>query len=191
MNFDRLDDVVVLAKEYGLHDVELLRFKPFGRGKRDYNSLKLTYEQACAVLPRFVALSRDYAMPLRIDCSFLPMVCMHRPDKEVMERLSVNGCDAGNMLLGVKSDGTIAGCSFCTNSENVADLPHLWKVSKHLNECRTRKERLGEPCQTCDYCGICKGGCRAVSEYLTGNPDAPDPECPTVVLQSGLTREQK
>lgn len=186
-NFDRLEEVVALAREYELHDVELLRYKPFGRGTVGYESMRLSHEQHCSVFDVFASLSEKYDLPLRIDCSFLPMVCYHNPDPEIMNRMSVNGCDAGNSLLGVRSDGTFSGCSFCTNSGNVSDLPSAWESSAHLTECRTRCERLGEPCSSCAYLDICKGGCRAVSEFLLGNPDLPDPECPFVYEYNGQT----
>lgn len=179
-NFDRLGEIITLAKQYGLHDVEMLRFKPFGRGTRDYDAVKLTPEQYGDVFPRFASLSRDYDLPIRIDCSFLPMICFHSPDSDVMERLSVSGCDAGNTLLGVRSNGTFAGCSFCTNNESVFDLPSVWNTSEHLAQCRTRIDRLGKPCRQCEYLTICKGGCRAVAAFVNGNPDTPDPECPMV-----------
>ena len=179
-NFDRLEEVIALAKGYGLHDVELLRFKPFGRGTRDYDMMRLTAEQHCAVYDYFCGLSKKYEIPIRIDCSFLPMVCYRHPDPEVMDQLSVMGCDGGNSLLGVRSDGIFAGCSFCSNRESAFDLPALWETSDHLNQCRTRIERLGEPCRRCSYREICRGGCRAVAAFINGSPDTPDPECPFV-----------
>jgi radical SAM protein with 4Fe4S-binding SPASM domain len=180
LNFDRLDEILSLAHDLGLHDVELLRFKPFGRGTRDYDVMRLTAQQHRAVFGSFTELSKKHDLPIRIDCSFLPMICCHRPDREVMERLSVSGCDAGNALLGVRSDGIFAGCSFLRNDESVFDFPALWTTSEHLNQCRTRTERLGDPCGRCDYLEICKGGCRAVAAFVTGNAEAPDPECPFV-----------
>ncbi|MBN1576065.1 MAG: radical SAM protein [Chitinispirillaceae bacterium] len=186
LNFDSLEEIAGLARQYGLHDVELLRFKPYGRGMRGYGAMRLTDEQHRQVFDRFAGLSRNYGIPVRIDCSFLPMACYHRPDREVMEQLSVGGCDAGNSLLGVRSDGTFSGCSFCANEESAFGLPFLWSASDHLRQCRTRIERLGEPCNRCSYIDICKGGCRAVAAFITGNPDAPDPECPFVV-ERGLT----
>ncbi len=44
-NFDRLGEVFSFAGERGLADVELLRIKPAGRGKRDYFDRRLTPAQ--------------------------------------------------------------------------------------------------------------------------------------------------
>jgi radical SAM protein with 4Fe4S-binding SPASM domain len=44
-----------------------------------------------------------------------------------------------------------------------------------------------EPCASCDYHALCRGGCKVVSAHVTGDLAAPDPECPRVV-DSGLRR---
>ncbi len=113
-------------RERGLTDVELLRLKPSGRGKLDYFERRLTPAQNREFYPMITRLSREYAIPVKIDCSFVPMFCWHRPDKTMMEQFSVYGCEAGNVLLGVRSDGRFAGCSFLSGEESIFDLPRLW-----------------------------------------------------------------
>jgi len=179
-NITVLDEIVALAKQYDLHDVEMLRFKPFGRGMLDYREMRLTPQQNREVFGRFGGLSEKFNIPIRIDCSFIPMICWHHPDREIMDKLSINGCDAGNALLSVRSDGVLAGCSYCSNNESIFGFPKLWATSEHLSRCRTRIKQLGNPCNHCDYLEICKGGCRSVAAFITGNPDAPDPECPFI-----------
>lgn len=187
-NFEHLEEVIALAKEYRLNDVELLRFKPFGRGTHNYDARRLTDNQYGNVFRRFSMLAEKFEIPIKIDCSFLPMICFHHPDQKLLDQLSVSGCDAGNTLLGVRSNGTFAGCSFCTNNENAFDIPTLWETSEHLNQCRTRIERLSAPCQECDYIMICKGGCRAVSAFVNGDSETPDPECPFVIAYTKYRR---
>jgi radical SAM protein with 4Fe4S-binding SPASM domain len=176
--FDRLDRVLAFAQDRGLHDVELLRLKPSGRGKLDYLERRLTPAQNRAFYLTLERLSSSYGVPVKIDCSFVPMFCWHRPDKAVMERFSVYGCEAGNVLLGVRSNGRFAGCSFLSGEESVFELPSSWRTSEPLSRLRTWTERAPEPCRSCDYLDICKGGCRAVAAFVAGDPFAPDPECP-------------
>ena len=38
-----------------------------------------------------------------------------------------------------------------------------------------------EPCRSCAYHDLCRGGCRVVSSHVSGDASAPDPECPKVV----------
>ena len=184
-NFDRLAGVVVYARDRGLTDVGLLRLKPSGRGKVGYFERRLTPEQNREFYPMIKRISLEYAIPVKIDCSFVPMFCWHRPDKEMMEQFSVYGCEAGNVLVGVRSDGRFAGCSFLSGEENIWDLPRLWSGSEHLSALRSWTGRACEPCRSCDYLDICKGGCRAVSAFVAGEADAPDPECPFVDSEKG------
>ena len=177
-SFDRLDAVLAFAQDRGLVDVELLRLKPSGRGRRDYLERRLTPAQNREFYGQIQRLTRTWRVPVKIDCSFVPMFCWRRPDKILMDRLSVYGCEAGNVLLGVRSDGTVAGCSFLRGDASIFDLPRLWRTSGTLSRLRSWAERAPEPCRSCDYLAICKGGCRAVSAFVVGDAWAPDPECP-------------
>jgi MoaA/NifB/PqqE/SkfB family radical SAM enzyme len=125
-NFNCLADLFAFAGERGLADVEFLRLKPAGRGQWNYFERRLTQAQNREFYPLIRDLSREYELPAKIDCSFVPMFCWHQPDKTMMEQFSVYGCEAGNVLLGVRSDGRFAGCSFCTGEESFFVLPLLW-----------------------------------------------------------------
>jgi len=177
-NFDQLTGVFAYAGERGLTDLEFLRLKPSGRGKLDYFERRLTPAQNREFYPTIRLLSGEYSVPAKIDCSFVPMFCWHRPDKMLMEQFSVYGCEAGNVLLGIRSDGRFAGCSFLSSDENIFELPRLWSSSDHLSRLRNWTKQAPEPCRACDYLEICKGGCRAVAKFVAGDSYAPDPECP-------------
>ncbi len=179
-NFERLTEVLAYAGERKLTDVEFLRFKPAGRGKLDYFERRLTPAQNREFFPVVKRLAQQYRTSVKIDCSFLPMFCWHRPDKELMEQFSVYGCEAGNVLLGVRSNGMLGGCSFLPADESIFELLNLWNNSKELVDLRNWTRQASEPCRSCDYLGICKGGCHAVAEFVTGDRHAPDPECPLV-----------
>lgn len=177
-SFEQLPGVFAFAGERGLTDLEFLRLKPSGRGRLDYFARRLTPEQNREFYPLIRDLSLEYGVPAKIDCSFVPMFCWHRPDKALMEQFSVYGCEAGNVLLGVRSDGRFAGCSFLTGEESIFELPRLWSGSAQLSRLRSWTDRAPEPCRACAYLDICKGGCRAVAEFVAGDFSAPDPECP-------------
>ncbi|HBG04845.1 MAG: hypothetical protein A2075_11395 [Geobacteraceae bacterium GWC2_58_44] len=180
-SFERLPAVFRFAGERGLTDLELLRLKPSGRAKQEYFQRRLTKAQNREFYPVVRDLSLEYRVPAKIDCSFVPMFCWHRPDRALMEQFSVYGCEAGNVLLGVRSDGRFAGCSFLEGEESVFELPRLWNSSPHLARLRSWTDRAPEPCRSCSYLDICKGGCRAVAQFVAGDLYAPDPECPFAV----------
>jgi radical SAM protein with 4Fe4S-binding SPASM domain len=179
-NFPRLPEVLAFASKRGLTDVEFLRFKPSGRGKLDYFEKRLTPAQNREFYPMLKRISQECDVPAKIDCSFVPMFCWHRPEKMLMQQFSVYGCEAANVLVGVRSDGRFAGCSFLPGEESIFDLPRLWNGSESLARLRGWIDQAPEPCRSCEYLDICKGGCRAVSAFVAGDGFAPDPECPFV-----------
>lgn len=181
-NFDGIEQVFEYARNKQLHDIEFLRFKPAGRGREFYNRERTTHEQNISLSPLLAELSAHYGIAAKIDCSFVPMLCYHRPPIETLEATATYGCEAGNVLLGIRSDGSVSGCSFLTSSEaSVFALPDLLNAEGPFTAMRTWIKRAPEPCRSCGYLDICKGGCHGVAEYITGNIDNPDPDCPFVV----------
>jgi radical SAM protein with 4Fe4S-binding SPASM domain len=179
-NFYHLEGVVKYASEYKLKEIEFLRFKPSGRGKTNYDDFTLTQDMMRGFYPLLIDLAKKYCLELKIDCSFIPAMVWHKPPKEDLEKLAVMGCEAGNVLLGVRSNGLFSGCSFMENDEHIHDIETLWHTSDHLNRFRSLVARAQEPCRSCDYLSICRCGCRASAVYKTGDFFAPDPECPAV-----------
>jgi radical SAM protein with 4Fe4S-binding SPASM domain len=179
-NFHRIERVVSYAQELGLNEIEFLKYKPSGRGVKAYRDHALTQEMIRAFYPEIVRLSSVYGVELKIDCSFIPAMVYHRPPMADLERLAVVGCDGGNLLLGVKSNGAFSACSFVENSEDIRAISRLWDTSDHLKGFRRWTDTAPEPCISCEYLKICRGGCRAVALYLAHDMTAPDPECPFV-----------
>lgn len=182
-NFLGIEEIFEFASKKGLSEIEFLRFKPSGRGKELYQNEKMTNEQNIDLIPLLAKFSKKYNIIAKIDCSFVPMLCYHKPPKEILESMATYGCEAGNVLLGIRSNGTVSGCSFLENTDiSVFDLPEQFKNPKsQLADQRNWAKNTGKPCSFCDYLGICKGGCHGVSKFLTGNFNHPDPECPFVI----------
>jgi radical SAM protein with 4Fe4S-binding SPASM domain len=182
-NFNGIKALFLYAKKKKLNEVEFLRLKPSGRGKDIYLEACTTFEQNTRLVPVLAKYSRKTGITAKIDCSFVPMYCYHRPPVEVLESMATYGCEAGNILLGARSDGSVAGCSFLDGvGKTVFDLPSSFgDPDGCFKTMRTWTERAVEPCLSCDYLHLCKGGCHGVSQYITGNYDDPDPDCPFVV----------
>ena len=163
-NFDQIAALFTYARERGLNEIEFLRYKPAGRAKDRDAFLKLatTAEQNIALTPLLAELSERWHVTAKIDCSFIPMFCHHRPPVEVLESLGTYGCEAGNVLWGVRSNGDVAGCSFLeTIGRSVMELaqsPSIIQPS-FLN-LTTWPHRAPEPCRSCEYLNLCRGGCR-------------------------------
>ncbi|MCK4753575.1 MAG: radical SAM protein [Planctomycetes bacterium] len=181
-NFDGIDELFEYAKKKNLNEIEFLRFKPSGRAAQLYDKKKTTYEQNIALTPMLADLSKKHDITAKIDCSFIPMLCYHKPPRRILEAIATYGCEAGNVLLGIRSDGSVSGCSFLnTSGLSVFDLSSAENRSKCFEKIKTWVQNAPQPCCDCDYLDICKGGCHAVSEYVTGDFNNPDPDCPFVV----------
>lgn len=183
-----LPELIKTVKRLKIREIELLRLKPAGRAADQlYYDNRLTDEQNREFLPLLKRLFRKYRVHLKIDCSFVPMVVWHKPDKKLLERLSLYGCEAGAVLLGISPTGKVSGCSFLSADDTVESFPESLTQSAHLQECKNWTESAPEPCSSCEYLKLCCGGCRAVSLYTENQFSAPDPECPRVVeYQKGL-----
>lgn len=180
-NFDALADLFRYAADKGVSEIELLRFKPSGRGRALYDLHRTTGAQNREMLPTFQDLSQRFGVRTKIDCSFVPMLCYHRPPAELLEALCVCGCEAGNFLIGAHSDGRICGCSFLPPLDlTVGQLAEAWPDAEGLEPYRQWHRCAPEPCAGCEYLRFCKGGCHAVALAVAGTVHAPDPDCPWV-----------
>lgn len=181
-NYEKLEPLFSYAGQKGLNEIEILRFKPAGRARAAYFREACTHEQNRELIPKLATLSKVHGVQAKIDCSFVPMLCWHNPPVEALTRLSTYGCEAGNVLLGIRSNGAVAGCSFLEDSGmSVFDYKTGYFRNPVLQGLITWTQRAPEPCRSCTFLSICRGGCRAVSLAVTGHADAPDPDCPRVV----------
>ncbi len=181
-NFDALGDVFAYARKRRLNEVELLRFKPAGRGERAYAALRCTDEQHRAFLPAVLRLSRRHRVRVRVDCSYTPMIAWHDPGAELLAKLAVYGCVGGDFLIGAKASGVMTACSFAApppERPRVDAIADYWDRDGAFGAFRGWRD-AEEPCRSCPYHELCRGGCRVVSAHVTGDVRAPDPECPRV-----------
>ena len=182
-NFDELDALFAYAAERRLSELELLRFKPSGRGARAYTALRCTDAQHRTFLPAILAAAKRHAVRVKVDCSYTPMLAHHAPDRALLAQLAVYGCTGGDFLVGAKPGGQLTACSFAPPADTrpkVTDLASYWQEPAAFGAFRTWRT-AAEPCASCTYHDLCRGGCKVVSAHVTGDLAAPDPECPRVV----------
>lgn len=187
-SFGELDGLFAYAAERRLSEVELLRFKPSGRGAHAYGELRCTDAQHRAFLPAVMAAARRHAVRVKVDCSYTPMLAHHRPDRALLAQLAVYGCTGGDFLVGAKPGGQLTACSFAAppptapgaDRPRVTELRAYWDSPGAFGAFRSWRAAQ-EPCASCEYHALCRGGCKVVSAHVTGDPSAPDPECPRVV----------
>jgi radical SAM protein with 4Fe4S-binding SPASM domain len=181
-SFDGLSRVFAYAKSRKLREVELLRFKPSGRGIKTYEALRCTDEQHRALVPTILKLARKHRLRVRLDCSYTPMVTHHKIKPKVMRWLAIYGCAGGDLLVGAKASGMLTACSFAPPVERRVDaIGDYWDEDGAFGPFRRWREAAAEPCNSCDYLTLCRGGCRVVTMHVSGDASAPDPECPRVI----------
>jgi radical SAM protein with 4Fe4S-binding SPASM domain len=180
--FEGIEELFKYAKAKKANHISFLRFKPAGRAKRFYEKEKITRRQKIDFMPILKILSKKYNLNIKTDCSFMPMICYHRPPLESFETMASYGCEAGNVLMGMKSNGQVTACSFLNNAPNISIFELQSTLQNHncFDKIRNWPQTAVEPCKSCEYLNICKGGCHSVAEYITGSLYEPDPECPFV-----------
>ncbi len=183
MTYPHLEALAIEARRLRLDELELLRFKPAGRGSAVFAEYDLTDDQRVGLLPLALGIAKRHKLRIRMDCSMVPFVAAHDPDPELLDRFGVVGCDGGSHLAAIKADGALTACSFWERPEPAggADLRQAWQAPGAFEPFRSYVDNAAEPCASCTYLTICRGGCRAVALHVTGNPMAPDPGCPKVL----------
>jgi radical SAM protein with 4Fe4S-binding SPASM domain len=187
-SFAELDQLFAYAAENRLSEVELLRFKPSGRGAHAYKELRCSDAQHRAFLPTVLEAARRHAVRVKVDCSYTPMLAHHRPPRALLAELAVYGCTGGDFLVGAKPGGQLTACSFAAPPPVAADaarpkvteLRSYWDAPDAFGAFRRWRDAR-EPCASCEYHALCRGGCKVVAAHVTGDLAAPDPECPRVV----------
>jgi radical SAM protein with 4Fe4S-binding SPASM domain len=187
-NFGELDALFAYARRERLSEVELLRFKPSGRGAHAYDRLRCTDAQHRLFLPTILRAAKRHRVRVKVDCSYTPMLAHHRPDRALLAQLAVYGCTGGDFLIGAKPDGRITACSFAAppplatlgKRPVVTELASYWSAPGAFGAFRTWRDAR-QPCASCEYHALCRGGCKVVSAHVHGDPSAPDPECPRVI----------
>ena len=185
-NFDQLEQIVRYAGKKRVNQIEFLRFKPAGRGTELFAAMDLTPTQSHDFYPLIRRLQKKTRVNLRLDCSFMPLVFAHQPDHGRADLFAAAGCYGGDMLLGVRADGSVNACSFApTENWDVFNLREWWPDARAFAPFRTWADQAPEPCRSCRYLDLCRGGCHAISLVVHGDMMVPDPGCPLVIAHRG------
>ncbi|HEX7663042.1 MAG TPA: radical SAM protein [Polyangiaceae bacterium] len=184
--FDALETTLARAKSLGAVEAQLLRYKPAGRAASlDYLAKRLSPAQGDAFASRLRALVRslcDASFSIRIDCALVPFFSADpelaaRPD--LLKAFGIFGCEGGQALAAVRSDGFVAPCSFASPAETKGADLLAHRDDAVLSEWRAYVAAPAEPCASCTLRDVCKGGCKVVSRFVD-HVHGPDPECPRV-----------
>ena len=169
-SFTQLETTISEVVGAGVRDIHLLRLKPAGRALRDYEQERMSMEQGTELWPKLQSwLAMFPEVNFRVDCALTPFIAAHGVNAERMRQFGWLGCHGGDALVAVHPDSRRTPCSF--SSEKLDDLAVArWRIGVQA-----------EPCGSCGYRELCRGGCHAVAGVVSGESFAPDPECPLVL----------
>jgi MoaA/NifB/PqqE/SkfB family radical SAM enzyme len=184
-NFDELPALFAYARRRRLTEVELLRFKPSGRGAARLRAPALHRRPA----PRALAdgAGRDAPPPRAGQARLL----VHADDRAPRSGAAAAGRARGLRLRGRRlpdrrqADRRDHRVQLRRAAAARRRPAHGHRPARVLDppdafgRFRTWRD-AAEPCRSCRYLTQCRGGCRVVSAHA-GDLGAPDPECPRVV----------
>jgi GeoRSP system radical SAM/SPASM protein len=173
INSSTIDDLVALALEKGVGQLNFHNFKCSGLGMSNKDSLDLTPDEWKVFYRDAIAAKRTVKdLDISLDDPIIALL-----DARDAGSL-VKGSVCGKLSLNIKANGDMTPCGFIPivigNIVN-DDLQQVWKDSAVLDKMRN-KQPTGK-CSGCSKYDDCLGGCTARALALTGDMNSPDPHC--------------
>lgn len=163
-NFDKMYEVIELAKKLGMESVFVDRFEDGGIGSSYSAELKPTLKQFSVALDQMIAARDDFKIPVGFGTA-IPY-CLD--ERLIAENMTAN-CGAGITFAAVNPDGDVRTCN---QSEiyygNVLDRPieQIWKGQK-LSQFRDLSW-VTKPCSSCTILSDCLCGCKVDYNFSSG-----------------------
>ncbi len=180
VNYDELNELHSLAKFNGTK-LRVSRFRPSGRGKKNWSQFHLDKEQLLQV----PALLNTFDDILTGDSFFFIT-------SENRRHLGLNRCGAAKFTCSISPEGRVYPCAFLQDEEFAAgeirrdSISHIWRNSSIFKLFRQIDV---SSCKTCFRFEQCHGGCPAIAYHLTKSLNESDPECLINCLGVGLAKE--
>lgn len=180
LSYPDLDGMLDLFLEHGCHSWQVVLTVPMGRAAEKPEWLFQPWE-LLDLFPRLASLAeRAKRGGLRLYPS--NNVGYFGPFEEVLGGARsgepgghFEGCGAGDLTLGIESDGAIKGCPSLPSAAyvagNVRESPilGLWERAPLLGLMReSRVSELWGYCRECDYREVCQGGCAWTAHVFFG-----------------------
>ncbi len=174
LNFPEISNLYSFAKDHGAK-LRISRFRPAGRGKEAWESLRLGREE----LKDFSQWLSDHKDVATGD-SFFSL------EDEKRKGLGLNLCGAAKFTCCLDPEGHVYPCAFLQDSlfygGNILNqtLNEIWSQAHGFNLLRTLRVRS---CESCFRYESCHGGCPAVAYFMGKSLNIPDPECLIYCIQ--------
>jgi radical SAM protein with 4Fe4S-binding SPASM domain len=174
-NYKYFDDIIKIGKELKVNQINFSKVFPV---HPEIKQFMLTKEDLNELYDKYKHYSDEKDIVLFFDKGYIgfPDDC----DKDISIYM---GCRAGISQVNIMSDGSVIGCKLlpqiCAGSIYKNDIKTIWENNDNWKIFRNMKDTVNNKiCNDCKYFEACKGGCRAVAYYVTGNISSRDPFCP-------------
>lgn len=171
-SYGELDDVVGIARGFGIKTAVFLPLVPVGRAGR-LAEFMITPEQWRTLCARKHAMEERFGMEVFADSPVSTTLDARNIGKSLP-------CMCGHQFLGILPNGQYSICPIVANNgESSAfqqDIGEFWAKSRLLSLVRDLDALEGE-CADCRYKELCRGGCRGLAYSCHGSWTQPDPMC--------------
>jgi radical SAM protein with 4Fe4S-binding SPASM domain len=172
-NINEVEEIYELTKKLGASSFLFGFVFPVGRGKDNFKSLCLSWEEMRKIQKVLVNKARkNKDFPVYID-EAIGMLDKSKWRPPI--------CKAGRIMIAITAEGNIVLCPMLPNvvlgNVRKDDILEIWKNSPMLNYIRNIKNIKGY-CSKCPNLPNCGGGCKAMSYMYNNDPMSSDPFCP-------------
>ncbi len=181
-NYSDISNIFSKAIELDVDELRLMRLMPCGIAQSSYEKLAITFEEYKNLIAQLVGLYLNLKEPIMIDIEEPYTLIEGFKGTPAEKYIYYRGCLQGEAVCALTADGKILPCpignydSFVCGDVRKDDLLKVWKESSVFGHFRDYKSI--KVCASCEFGGLCKGGCRCAAFGYYGKIDAPDPICP-------------
>lgn len=173
LNFDCLEEMYKLFLDKGIEIWQLQVVSPMGNARE--NKEVLLSKDKMPLITKFIRDKNEEGKMLVLAGDNVG----YFDENEDFIRAGqgcFNGCPAGRYVVGLDSIGRVKGCESLQSDEFIEGnlrentLDEIWNKEGAFSYNRNfSTDMLGGKCKDCDKAYFCKGGCRQLSNFSSGN----------------------
>lgn len=184
-NVNHFPKLLYFLKSLRIDVIRALPLFPMGRGN-ELTQYVLDRREWWHLVESREYLEQKFSMSILLE-SPLDFLLSSSPE------IQAKPCIAGYLYLGVAPNGDVFPCPYMMDmvlgNINESTLHDIWTKSSVLAELRDTNLLKGS-CAACQYREQCRGGCRGLSYYMSGDFLSPDPYCPIAAKSSNKPQKE-
>ncbi|HHK8566239.1 TPA: radical SAM/SPASM domain-containing protein [Vibrio parahaemolyticus] len=189
-NADDIENIALLAAEMGVDVIQFNSLVPIfeeqkGKVISETEGILETIESIESLrvkIPKLTIVNRFVPAP-----NINKEIFNKHKDNKILAESSLSGCPAGTREAYILPDGKLIACPMFIRypeHQSVKTLKDstfqdIWENDKAIRSFRNhlKPASLSESCKSCESSPLCKGGCRAMSHFLSDDVTEQDPRC--------------